>query len=248
VECSPTDSPAYPHLRTDSEVAKKRGDDSVDDSHIVEAQNLVQRGRLRNQIRDQIQHAHLLLETLASLEERGSTPARPKTIKTRYERAADSHAVDPLTTLKSIQNTLSELHISGSSNAPTGIAARGAAGTTSTASISTPRSSSRLETRSKRNATADTRPRRQTKRGLSLSSPPYAIQLGSPRNTSIQRYESRVHARASCSNANVTRIEHSTPWGVRHSSRKTSKPTGKALIHHNSTFRSLLVGPVTVPI
>jgi len=85
----------------------------VDDSHIGEAQNLVQRGRLRNRIRDQTQHAQLLLETLAYLEERGATPARSKTIKTRYERVADPHAVDPLTTLKSIQNHLSDLHMLG---------------------------------------------------------------------------------------------------------------------------------------
>ncbi|QWC19425.1 orc1/cdc6 family replication initiation protein [Halorubrum sp. 2020YC2] len=100
-------------LRVGGEVAKKRGDDSVDDSHIVEAQDLVQRGRLRNRIRDQTQHARFLLETLAYLEDRGETPARSKTIKTRYERVADSHAVDPLTTLKSIQNHLSDLHMLG---------------------------------------------------------------------------------------------------------------------------------------
>ena len=100
-------------LRVGGEVAKKRGDDGVDDSHIVEAQDLVQRGRLRNRIRDQTQHAQLLLETLAYLEDRGETPARSKTIKTRYESVADSHAVDPLTTLKSIQNHLSDLHMLG---------------------------------------------------------------------------------------------------------------------------------------
>ena len=74
----PTD---FSLLRAGSEVTKKRGDDGIDDSHIVEAQDLVQRGRLRNRIRDQTQYAHLLLETLASLEQRGATPARSKTIK-----------------------------------------------------------------------------------------------------------------------------------------------------------------------
>jgi Cdc6-like AAA superfamily ATPase len=77
----PTDSPACFLFRVGGEVAKKRGDDGGDDSHIVEAQDPVQRGRLRNRIRDQTQHAHLLLETLASLEELGTTPARSKTIK-----------------------------------------------------------------------------------------------------------------------------------------------------------------------
>ena len=100
-------------LRVGGEVAKKQDDDRVDDSHIVEAQELVQRGRLRNRIRDQTQHAQLLLETLAYLEEQEETPARSKTIKTRYETVVDSHAVDPLTTLKSIQNHLSDLHMLG---------------------------------------------------------------------------------------------------------------------------------------
>ncbi|EMA10264.1 orc1/cdc6 family replication initiation protein [Haloarcula marismortui] len=100
-------------LRVGGEVVKKQEADSVDDSHIVEAQELVQRGRLRNRIRDQTQHAQLLLETLAYLEQQEETLARSKTIKTRYERVADSHAVDPLTTLKSIQNHLSDLHMLG---------------------------------------------------------------------------------------------------------------------------------------
>ncbi|EMA18020.1 MULTISPECIES: orc1/cdc6 family replication initiation protein [Haloarcula] len=100
-------------LRVGGEVAKKQEADSVDDSHIVAAQELVQRGRLRNRIRDQTQHAQLLLETLAYLEQQEETLARSKTIKTRYERVADSHAVEPLTTLKSIQNHLSDLHMLG---------------------------------------------------------------------------------------------------------------------------------------
>ncbi|MDB2242979.1 orc1/cdc6 family replication initiation protein [Halorubrum ezzemoulense] len=66
---------------------------------------------MRNRIRDQTQYAHLLLETLASLEQRGATPARSKTIKTRYERVANAHAVDSRTTLKSIQNHLSAPHM-----------------------------------------------------------------------------------------------------------------------------------------
>ncbi|WP_237738315.1 hypothetical protein [Halorubrum sp. T3] len=93
----PTDSPACFLFRVGGEVAKKRGDDGVDDSHIIEAQDLVQRGRLRNWIREQTEHAQLLIEPPAYLEERGATPARSKTIKTRYERVADSHAVNPLT-------------------------------------------------------------------------------------------------------------------------------------------------------
>ena len=99
-------------LRVGGEVAKKQDAASVDDSHIVEAEELVQRGRLRNRIRDQTQYAQLLLETLAYLKQQ-ETLACSKTIKTLYERVADTHTVDPLTPLKSIQNHLSYLHMPG---------------------------------------------------------------------------------------------------------------------------------------
>jgi len=77
----PTDSSASSLLKIGGEVGKKRGDDAINDSHVVEAQDLVQHGRLRSRIRDQTEHAQLLFETLAYLEERGATPARSKTIK-----------------------------------------------------------------------------------------------------------------------------------------------------------------------
>ena len=43
----------------------------------------------------------------------GKSPVRSRAIKDRYESVAESHAVDPLTTLKSIQNHLSDLHMLG---------------------------------------------------------------------------------------------------------------------------------------
>ncbi|QDX41020.1 orc1/cdc6 family replication initiation protein [Salarchaeum sp. JOR-1] len=100
-------------LRVGAEVAEKNGDTQVTDAHITDAQELVQRGRLSNRIRDQTQHAQYILETLAYLDREGETPARSKTIKTRYEQVAQSHASDPLTTLKSIQNHLADLHMLG---------------------------------------------------------------------------------------------------------------------------------------
>ena len=56
-------------LRVGGEVARRSDDIRVDDSHIVTAQELVQRGRLRNRIEDQTQHAQLLLETVAYIEQ-----------------------------------------------------------------------------------------------------------------------------------------------------------------------------------
>ncbi|MCU4744268.1 orc1/cdc6 family replication initiation protein [Halobacteria archaeon AArc-m2/3/4] len=100
-------------LRVGAEVAEKAGDTRVVDDHIENARTLVQRGRLRNRIRDQTQHAQYILETVAHLENRGQTPVRSKTIRANYEDVATSWASEPLTTLKSIQDHLAELHMLG---------------------------------------------------------------------------------------------------------------------------------------
>ncbi|WP_435362330.1 Cdc6/Cdc18 family protein [Haloarchaeobius sp. DFWS5] len=100
-------------LRTGGEVAEKADDETVRDSHVEEARAIVQRGRAADKIRDQTEHAQLILEALAHLETAGSTPARTKAIQSKYETAADANATDPLTTLKSVQEHLSDLHMLG---------------------------------------------------------------------------------------------------------------------------------------
>ena len=100
-------------LRVGAEVAERDGDEVVDDTHIEDARTLVQRGRLRNKIRDQTEHAQYILETIAKLEERGEVPARSKEIQDGYETVADAYGATPLTTLKSIQDHLSDLHMLG---------------------------------------------------------------------------------------------------------------------------------------
>jgi len=100
-------------LRVGAEVVEREGADSVTDTHIERARTLVQRGRLRNKIRDQTEHAQYILETIAKLEKHGEIPARSKAIQEGYERVADSYGATPLTTLKSIQDHLSDLHMLG---------------------------------------------------------------------------------------------------------------------------------------
>jgi archaeal cell division control protein 6 len=100
-------------LRVGGEVAEKGNADCVVDHHIRDARELVQRGRLSNRIRDQTDHAQYILETIARIEERGETPVRSKKIQEDYEHIAESWAADPLTTLKSIQDHLSDLHMLG---------------------------------------------------------------------------------------------------------------------------------------
>ncbi|MDQ2052060.1 orc1/cdc6 family replication initiation protein [Natronolimnohabitans sp. A-GB9] len=100
-------------LRVGAEVAEREQADTITDTHIEAARTRVQRGRLQNKIRDQTEHAQYILETLAKLHERGEVPARSKTIQEGYERVADSYGSTPLTTLKSVQDHLSDLHMLG---------------------------------------------------------------------------------------------------------------------------------------
>lgn len=100
-------------LRVGAEVAERQSDDVVTDEHIEDARTLVQRGRLQNKIRDQTEHAQYILETVAKLEQRNEVPARSKTIQEGYEQVADAYGASPLTTLKSIQDHLSDLHMLG---------------------------------------------------------------------------------------------------------------------------------------
>ncbi len=100
-------------LRVGAEVAERNSDEIVDDTHIENARTLVQRGRLRNKIRDQTEHAQYILEAIAKLEERGDVPARSKEVQEGYETVATAYGATPLTTLKSIQDHLSDLHMLG---------------------------------------------------------------------------------------------------------------------------------------
>lgn len=100
-------------LRVGGEVAERNGADRVTDTHIQDARELVQRGRLRNRIRDQTDQAQYILEAIARLEDQGETPVRSKRIQERYERVAKAWATEPLTTLKSVQDHLSDLHMLG---------------------------------------------------------------------------------------------------------------------------------------
>lgn len=100
-------------LRVGGEVALRQGADRVTDEHIGEARERVQRGRLKNRIRDQTDHAQYILEAIAYLEQRGETPVRSKEVGDVYEEVATACGADPLTTLKSIQDHLSDLHMLG---------------------------------------------------------------------------------------------------------------------------------------
>ncbi|ELZ76252.1 cell division control protein 6-like protein [Haloferax gibbonsii ATCC 33959] len=100
-------------LRVGAKVAEKNEDRKVEDDHIESAKELVQRGRLSNRVRDQTDHAQYILETIAHLEQQKKTPARSKDIKAYYEKVTTEWGSEPLTTLKSIQDHLSDLHMLG---------------------------------------------------------------------------------------------------------------------------------------
>lgn len=100
-------------LSTGGDIAEDRDDEVVTDDHIHSAETRVQRGRVRNKIRDQTPHAQLILEAVARLEASDDTPVRSKTILSMYEQVADHWGTDPLSSLRSVQDHLSELEMLG---------------------------------------------------------------------------------------------------------------------------------------
>ncbi|MFD1640940.1 orc1/cdc6 family replication initiation protein [Halohasta litorea] len=100
-------------LREGGDVAEEQGDEAITDSHIEIAAERVQRGRVQDKLRDQTMHAQLILEALAHLEIRGQVPVRSKEIQNVYVDITNEWNHDPLTTLKSIQNHLSDLTMLG---------------------------------------------------------------------------------------------------------------------------------------
>ncbi|MFC6836096.1 orc1/cdc6 family replication initiation protein [Halomarina ordinaria] len=100
-------------LRTAGDLAEQRGDATVTDDHVGDAQEVVRRGRITNKIRDQTIHGQLVLEAVTHLNEHGRTPARSKEIQRAYERTARNWDRPPLTTLRSVQSHLGDLHMLG---------------------------------------------------------------------------------------------------------------------------------------
>ena len=100
-------------LREGGDLAEEVGAGTITDDHIERAAERVQRGRVKNKLRDQTMHGQLILEAIAALEADGHAPVRSKEIQDAYEQITGSWGHDPLTTLKSIQNHLSDLTMLG---------------------------------------------------------------------------------------------------------------------------------------
>ncbi|GGL56115.1 orc1/cdc6 family replication initiation protein [Halocalculus aciditolerans] len=100
-------------LRAGAEVAEEGGDGTVTEAHIERGRDRAQRGRLRDKIEEQTMHGQLVLEAIARLEADGETPVRSKRAMDVYQTVATEYGEEPLTTLKSIQNHLSDLSMLG---------------------------------------------------------------------------------------------------------------------------------------
>jgi orc1/cdc6 family replication initiation protein len=100
-------------LREGGDLAEERGDDTITEEHIEDARKAVRRGRITDRIREQTHHAQLILEAVARLDRTQEKPPKSRQVKEEYERVARQHDVAPLSTLKSVQNHLSELTMLG---------------------------------------------------------------------------------------------------------------------------------------
>jgi orc1/cdc6 family replication initiation protein len=100
-------------LRTGGDIAEEEGATKITEEHIERARPRVRRGRLRTRIQDQTTHAQLVLEAVARLSSQGKTPARSKEIMPVYQNVARDYGLDPLESLKSVQNHLGDLTMLG---------------------------------------------------------------------------------------------------------------------------------------
>lgn len=100
-------------LRKGGEIAERDDNPTITEAHINAARDAVRRGRLKDKISDQSSHAQLVLEAMARLEDNGDTPARSKEVMSSYQDVAIDRDQEPLSTLKSIQNHLSDLTMLG---------------------------------------------------------------------------------------------------------------------------------------
>ncbi|MFB6127755.1 MAG: orc1/cdc6 family replication initiation protein [Halolamina sp.] len=100
-------------LREAGDLAESERADAVGQEHVEAAKDRVKRGRIEDKIREQTDHAQFVLEAIARLERHGEAPARSKHIRVAYMDLVEDSNIDPLTTLKSIQNHLADLEMLG---------------------------------------------------------------------------------------------------------------------------------------
>jgi cell division control protein 6 len=100
-------------LREAADAAQKAGSTTVTAEHVEKVRQQVNRGQLRDKIDDQTMHAQLVLEAVARQQLADDESVRTKRVQQRYEAVADAWGHDHLTSLKSIQNHLDDLHMLG---------------------------------------------------------------------------------------------------------------------------------------
>lgn len=100
-------------LREAADAAQKSGDGTVTDAHVEAVRERVNRGQLRDKIDDQTMHAQMVLEAVAREQRQRGESIRTKQVQQRYKQVAESWDQEPLTSLKSVQNHLDDLHMLG---------------------------------------------------------------------------------------------------------------------------------------
>lgn len=96
-------------------LARMRGDDTVTEKHTREAEELVEKSRIMDELLDLPTQYHLVLQALLNLEKRGQTPARRRDIYSVYTEAAESHGMTKKSS-RTVHNRLSDLCLNGYMN------------------------------------------------------------------------------------------------------------------------------------
>lgn len=93
-------------------LARMNDEDSVKAEHAYKAQDLVEKGRIVDELRSLPTQSHLVLLSLLNLEQRGKTPARKKDVYQMYSAVAEDTGNGKKTS-RTVHNRLSDLALSG---------------------------------------------------------------------------------------------------------------------------------------
>ncbi|MDL0132051.1 orc1/cdc6 family replication initiation protein [Halobacterium salinarum] len=107
---------AIRYLYKAGELASNAGDDVVTESHVRNAEDIIERKSIEKGIRDLTTQDHLALTAVVSLEIDGETPARTKQVYAEYKQIARQIGANPIH-MRRVRDHLQDLDLAGVVNA-----------------------------------------------------------------------------------------------------------------------------------
>ncbi|WP_336338448.1 Cdc6/Cdc18 family protein [Haloarcula brevis] len=99
-------------LMKTGDLARDKDTDTISESLVREARDVLERGRIQEGISGLTQHGHLVVYAMVTLDQEGKTPARTRDIRPRYTNFAEKAGIDPLVPRR-MRDHLGELSMLG---------------------------------------------------------------------------------------------------------------------------------------